>query len=311
MKKPPRILLAIDGSERSFAAAVYLGNVIAKQAEIVLFHVMAEVPEAFRDVSADPVIEKENYPFGLWKTRQEEFIDEFMTLACDILIASGIAKEAISVKTQTMRSGVARDILAESQQDYDILVVGRTGISKIKDITLGSIASKLVEVAAHPPLIVVGESVQSKKIVIAVDGSTGSMKAVRRAGALLDPTGCEILLCHVIRPLSVQQMGAKELFTPKHEDDWIEANKRKIAPVMNEAKRRLKKAGLSEEKITSEILTYQKSRAAAIVHAAATGGYDTIVAGRQGLTAVGEFRFGRVSRKILQFAYRSTVWIVS
>jgi nucleotide-binding universal stress UspA family protein len=311
MKKISRILLAIDGSERSFTASVYLGKVLSKQAEIVLFHVMTEAPETFRDVGTDSVIEKENYPLGLWKTRQQEFIDEFMTLACDILTSSGFHKEAISVKTQIMRSGVARDILAESQQNYDTLVVGRTGITKIGDITLGSVASKLVDVVAHPSIIVVGENTKSKKIIIAMDGSTGSMKAVRCAGALLDPAECEILLCHVIRPLSVQQMGAKELFAPKHEANWIAANQRKIVPVMNEAKRRLKEEGFSEEQISSEILTYQQSRAAAIIKKATKGGYDTIVLGRRGRTAVGEFMMGRVSRKILQFAYRSTLWIVS
>jgi nucleotide-binding universal stress UspA family protein len=235
VKRIPRILLAIDGSERSFAASVYLGKVLSKQAEIVLFHVMAEAPEAFRDVSADLLTEKENYPLSVWKTCQEETIHEFMTIACDILIASGFPKEAISVKTQILRSGVARDILNESHQNYDMLVVGRTGISKIENITLGSVASKLVDVVAHPPIIV----------------------------------------------------------------------------VINEAKRHLKEAGLSEEQISSEILIYQKSRAAAIVKTASKGGYDTIVLGRRGLTAVGEFQIGRVSRKILQFAYQSTVWIVS
>jgi nucleotide-binding universal stress UspA family protein len=311
MKKISRILLAIDGSERSFTASVYLGKVLSKQAEIVLFHVMTEAPETFRDVGTDSVFEKENYPLGLWKTRQQEFIDEFMTLACDILTASGFHKEAISVKTQIMRSGVARDILAESQQNYDTLVVGRTGITKIGDITLGSVASKLVDVVAHPSIIVVGENTKSKKIIIAMDGSTGSMKAVRCAGALLDPAECEILLCHVIRPLGAQQMGAKELFLPKHEAEWISANQRKIVPVMNEAKRRLKEEGFSEEQISSEILTYQQSRAAAIIKKATKGGYDTIVLGRRGRTAVGEFMMGRVCRKILQFAYRSTLWIVS
>jgi nucleotide-binding universal stress UspA family protein len=311
VKRIPRVLFAIDGSERSFAASVYLGKVLSKLAEIVLFHVMAEAPEAFRDVSADPSTEKENYPLSVWNTCQEEVIHEFMTVACDILIASGFPKEAITVKTRTLRSGVARDILSESQQNYDILVVGRTGISKIEDITLGSVASKLVDVVAHPPIIVVGENTKSKKIIIAIDGSTESMKAVCCAGALLDPAECEILLCHVIRPLGIQRMGAKELFLPKHEADWIEVNQRKIIPIINEAKKRLKQAGLYEEQISSEILTYQKSRAAAIVNAATKGGYDTIVLGRRGLTAAGEFKIGRVSRKILQFAYRSTVWIVS
>ena len=302
--------MAIDGSERSFDASVYLGKMLSKQAEIVLFHVMAEVPDAFRDVSADTLTEKENYPLSIWKTSQKEVIDEFMTIACDILTASGFPKEAIFVKTPTMRSGVARDILIESKQNYDILVVGRTGISKIENITLGSVASKLVDVVDHSPIIVVGENTKSKKLLIAIDGSTGSMNAVRCAAALLDPVECEILLCHVIRPLSVQRMGAKELFLPKHEADWIAANQKKIIPVINEAKVCLKKAGFSEKKISSEILTYQKSRAAAIVNIATKGGYDTIVLGKRGLTPVGEFKMGRVSRKILQFAYRSTLWMV-
>ena len=311
MKKIPRILMAIDGSERSFAASVYLGKVFSKQAEVVLFHVMAEAPDAFRDVSADPLTVKENYPLNIWKTRQEEVIHEFMTVACDILIASGFPNEAISVKTQSMRSGVARDILYESKQNYDVLVVGRTGISKIENITLGSVASKVVDAVDHPPIIVVGENSKFKKLLIAIDGSTGSMNAVRCAAALLDPGECEILLCHVIRPLSIQQMGAKELFLPEHEADWISANQRKILPVINEARWRLEKAGFSEERISSKILTYQKSRADAIVKKATKGGYDTIVLGRRGMTAVGEFQMGRVGRKILQFAYRSTVWIVT
>ena len=311
MKRILRILLALDGSERSFTASVYLGEVLSRQAEIVLFHVMAEAPEAFRDVSADPLTEKENYPLSVWKTGQEEVIHEFMTVACDILIASGFPNEAISVKTQSMRSGVARDILYESKQNYDVLVVGRTGISKIENISLGSVASKLVEVVTHPPIIVVGEDTKSKKIMIEIDGSTGSMKAVRCAGELLDPAECEILLCHVIRPLRVQQMGAKELFVPKHEADWIAANRRKIVPVINEARNHLKKQGFSGKHISSEIVTYQTSRAAAIAKAATKGGYDTIVLGRRGLTSVGEFKIGRVSRKILHFAYRPTLWIVS
>ena len=55
MKRISRILVAIDGSARSYAALVYLGKLFSKQVEIVLFHIMAEAPEAFRDVSADPL----------------------------------------------------------------------------------------------------------------------------------------------------------------------------------------------------------------------------------------------------------------
>jgi nucleotide-binding universal stress UspA family protein len=311
VKKFSRILVAIDGSARSYAALAYLGKLLSKQVEIVLFHIMAEAPESLRDLSPDPSNEKDSYPLALWKTSQEEFIAEFMSLACDILYACGFAKDAVTVKTQALGAGVARDILAESRQGYDVLVVGRTGISKVEDISLGGIAAKLVDAVVHLPIIVVGEKPGSNKTLIAIDGSAGSMRAVRCAGAWLDPAECEILLCHVIRPLSAQQMGAEKFFTPKHEADWIEANQRKIASVINQAKRVLEMAGISEYQISSEILTYQKSRATAIVTTATKGGYDTIVVGRRGFTGTGEFQMGRVSRKILHFAYRNTLWIVS
>jgi nucleotide-binding universal stress UspA family protein len=311
MKKHPRILLAIDGSDRSFAAARYLGKMISKQSEIVLFHVMAQAPEVFSDLGADPLAENDNYPLTVWKTDQEETVQEFMSVACDILIASGFAKEAVSVKTQALRSGVVRDILSESQQGYSALVVGRTGISKIEGITLGSVAAKLVEGISHLPVAVVGERPDSAKILIALDGSKGSMIAVRCVGTLFDPAACQLILCHVIRPLNTQQLSTKQLFVQKHEADWIAASQQKIVPVIHEASRRLTEAGFAPESLSSEILTYQKSRAAAIAKAAGDGGCDTIVLGRRGFTSVEKFMIGRVSRKILHFAYQPALWIVS
>ena len=311
MKKHPRILLAIDGSERSFAAARYMGKVISKKSTIVLFHVMREVPEAFSDLGADPLTENENYPLTVWKTEQEETIHEFMNVARDILISSGFANTAISVKIQTLRSGVVRDIIGESMQDYSALVVGRTGISKIEDITLGSVAAKLVEGISHLPVVVVGDRPDSQKILIALDGSKGSMKAVKCVGTLFDPAACQLILCHVIRPLNTQQLSTKQLFIQQHEANWINAHQRKIVPVINEANRRLMDAGFSPESLASEILTYQKSRAAAIAKAARDGGCDTIVLGRRGITSVENFIIGRVTRKILHFAYQPALWIVS
>jgi nucleotide-binding universal stress UspA family protein len=88
-------------------------------------------------------------------------------------------------------------------------------------------------------------------------------------------------------------------------------SKRKIAPAINEARRFLEQAGFSGENISSEILTWQRSRAAAVVKAASDGGYKTIVLGRRVFTTVGEFKLGRVSRKILQYAFQPALWIVN
>jgi nucleotide-binding universal stress UspA family protein len=119
------------------------------------------------------------------------------------------------------------------------------------------------------------------------------------------------MLCHVVRPLNLQHLSAKALFAEKHEKEWIAANQRKMVPVFVEAKKQLMHAGIAENNLSTEILTDEQSRAAAIAKAATDGGYDTIAMGRRGFTSIEDFKLGRVCRKIVHFAFRPALWIVS
>jgi nucleotide-binding universal stress UspA family protein len=309
--KKSRILLAVDGSVQSLMAVHYVAKILNKAAKIVLFHVGSDIPEVFKDMNTDRSTVLGQIPFELWKAHQEEAIRGFMEKARTVLIGSGFDSKAVEMKAQNLKYGIARDIYRESCSDYDALVVGRTGIGKFDDIIMGSVTSKLVEVTSHIPIIVVGENAESPKILIALDGSRGSMRAVNFTGDALATGVCEIMLCHVIRPLSLHALEPKDLLISKHESDWIASNQRKILPVIIEAANRLMKTGHSEDHISKEILTYKQSRAAAIVKAAADGGCDTIVLGRRGFTSLDNFSMGRVSRKILNFAHRPALWLVS
>jgi nucleotide-binding universal stress UspA family protein len=311
MKINKKILLALDGSEQSCTSVRYVGRVFSKQTEVVLFHVKAEVPEAFRDLAVDPSTGKKEYPLQIWRIHQQDIINEFMEKARKLLIDSGNPEESVSVKVKMLTAGIARDIINESYHDYSALVVGRNGMASFDEIVMGNVTSKIVDITSHIPVAVVGNRPISNKILLAFDGSKGSWKAVDCIGELLDPATCEVMLCHVIRSLDLQQLSIEKLFAPKHERDWIEAGKQKIVPALAEAKKRLLKAGLAAEQVSSEILTYEKSRAAAIAKAARSGGYDTIVLGRRGHTSVEHFMIGRVSRKIINFAYQPALWIVS
>ena len=311
MQNQTKILLAVDGSEASLNAVRHIGRVFSKQRQIVLFHVMSDVPEAFKDLMGQDFIDTRQFPLEEWREEQETLIMAFMEKARALLIDAGFEPKALEVKTQKVKTGIARDIHNESLRGYAALVIGRTGVSKIKVITMGSVASKLVEVTGHIPIIVVGAEANSKNILLALDGSRGSMRAVRFVGAVVDPANCELMLCHVVRPLSIQYLSTKERFVSKHEKEWIAVNQRKIVPVFVEAKNQLMHLGLSEENLATEILTYESSRAAAIVKAAGSGGYDTIAMGRRGFTSVEAFPSGRVCRKIMHFAFRPALWIVS
>ena len=311
MQNQSKILLAVDGSEASLNGVRHVGQVFSKQRQIVLFHVMSDVPEAFKDLKGEEFIDAQQFPLEEWREEQQTFIMDFMEKARARLIDAGFEPKAIEVKVQNLNAGIARDIHNESLRGYTALVIGRTGVSKIEDITMGSVASKLAEVTVHIPIIIVGVHANTKKIMLALDGSKGSMRAVKFVGAVVDPANCELMLCHVVRPLSIQYLSTKERFVSKHEKEWIDISQRKIVPVFIEAKKQLMQAGLSAENLSSEILTYESSRAAAIVKAAGSGGYDTIAMGRRGFTSVEAFPSGRVCRKILHFAFRPALWIVN
>ena len=311
MQNQSKILLAVDGSDVSLNAVRHIGRVFSKQQQIVLFHVKSDVPEAFKDLKGEDFINVKQFPLETWQAQQDTLTLNFMEKARAALIDDGFEPKAVSVKVKELKSGIARDIHNESLGGYAALVVGRTGVSNIEDITMGSVASKLVEVTGHIPIVVVGAQPDSKKILLALDGSRGSMRAVKFVGAVVDRDTCELMLCHVVRPLSIHHLSTRERFVSKHEKEWIDVCQRKIVPVFIEAKKRLMQAGVSEENLSSEILTDESSRAAAIVKAAGSGGYDTIAMGRRGFTSVEAFPSGRVCRKILHFAFRPALWIVS
>jgi nucleotide-binding universal stress UspA family protein len=311
MQHKSKILLAVDGSDVSLNAVRHIGRIFSKQQQIVLFHVKSDVPEAFKDLQGEGFIYEQQFPLETWQQQLDILTIDFMEKARAVLLDDGFEAKAVSVKMKEMKSGIARDIHKESLRGYAALVVGRTGMSNIEDITMGSVASKLAEVTGHIPLIVVGARPDSKKILLALDGSRGSMRAVKFVGAVVDPDACELMLCHVVRPLNLQYLSTKERFVSKHEKEWIAANQRKIVPFFIEAKKQMMHAGVPEKNLSTEILTYESSRAAAIVKAAEAGGYDTIAMGKRGLTSVKAFKTGRVCRKILHFAFRPALWIVS
>ncbi|MBW2468373.1 MAG: universal stress protein [Deltaproteobacteria bacterium] len=311
MQNHPKILLAVDGSAASLTAVQHSGRMFSKQSQMVLFHVLSEIPEAFKDLDGRRFIDAQKFPLDKWQAHCTAGIKDFMEVAHAVLMEAGFEPRAVEVRVQDLKSGIARDIHRESQRGYAALVVGRTGVNKINQITMGSVAAKLVDVTAHIPIIVVGEHQESKKILLALDGSKSAMRAVKFIAAVIEPHPCEIMLCHVVRPLNLQQLNAKALFTKKHEKEWIAANQRKMVPVFVEAKKQLMHAGIAANNLSTEILTDEQSRAAAIAKAATDGGYDTIAMGRRGFTSVEDFKLGRVCRKIVHFAFRPALWIVS
>ncbi|MGA7875847.1 MAG: universal stress protein [Desulfoferrobacter sp.] len=314
-----KMLLAVDGSEQAMEAVRYVSKILPPdQMEIILFNVMTKIPESFWDLQKEPAFYHKIANIKAWEIQQEKIIQDFMESAGQLLVGAGFPKDSFSVNIHERQEGIARDIVIESRKNYSAVVLGRTGLSELKDLVLGSIANKLMERLTHVPIWIVGGSPQPGKLLVSMDTSEWAMKAVDYVGSMLDGSESQVLLFHAVRGFDIFQRGHGKSFVPEHNKDWIERAEKElneagkaIEPVFEEAKQRLVSAGLSADKISNKVVTGVGSRAGAIVSEAQQGGFDTIVVGRRGLSRVQEFFMGRVSNKIIQMARKMAVWVVS
>ena len=310
--KLKKVLVAVDGSDQSMNAVRYASEILSpKQNKVVVFYVETEVPETFLDLEKSPEFRSKIIPIRAWIAQQKKVLAEFMGKAKKIFTAAGFSSEAVQVNIHAKKTGVARDILHESSEGYDAVIVGRTGVSKLKDIFIGSVATKLIGRMHEIPLVVVGGKPGVHKIIVGFDGSEGSKKSVNCMGAVVGRPDCEILLCHVIRPLHIVHEAYSRIFSTEDELSWLEENEKNIKPEIDKAREVLVEMGFQSDMIKSKIISDNVSRAVSIVEEAKSGGYGSIVVGRRGLSIVQEFFMGRVSKKILNLAADKAVWIVS
>ena len=231
-----------------------------------------------------------------WQQQQEEEIQKFIERARQLFLDHGVPEDAVIVKIQGKKVGIARDIIYESEGDYDAVIVGRWGVSLLKDFLWGSIADKLIGSLTHVPLCIVGGTPQVGKILLALDASAGAMRAVDYFGTIVNGAHWQLTLFHALRVL---------------DETILNKAKESMGSVFKDARSSLEKAGFSSNQITTKLATGVLTRAGAIVEEALTGGYGTIVVGRRGLSEVEEFSMGRVSNKVIHMAREMAVWVVS
>jgi len=171
----------------------------------------------------------------------------------------------------------------------------------LKSIILGSVAVKLLQSLTFIPIIIVGQSPPVKKILLAVDDSPCSMKAVEFVASLLGGHGYEACIFHAIPGL-----GAITFELP----NCIEAFKSKVVRLFQDVKDMLLASEFESEKISEKIISGVRSRSDAIVKEAEDSGYSTIVVGRRGLSKVEAFFMGRVGHKVVYGGKKFTVWVV-
>lgn len=297
--KSKRLLLALDGSERSLQTVRYAGEEQAfKGMRIVLLHVFNAIPEAYYDLEKEPKSVKIVRQVRSWEASQKKEIREYMEKARRMLIESGHADTALDIKICNRKRGIARDIIAEAQKGYNAILIRRRGTTALKNVVVGSVTNKLMEKLNFLPILVAGKKPVNQKVLIAADGSPCATRAVRFvADTIGHLKGYQVRLMVVVRGGSDGiSLDGKGLST-EH--------------IFKEAAGILTAAGFPEENISTKVVSGAMSRAGAIVTHAGKGHWGTIVVGRRGLSRVKDFFMGRVSNKTVHAGRLDTVWIVT
>jgi nucleotide-binding universal stress UspA family protein len=307
-----KILAAVDGSVHSLEAVKYVGSLFPpEQVEVTLFTVKDKIPELYYDLDVNPEFHPTLGAYKEWALEEEKTAGAFMDKCLECLTEKGFSREAVTILVRERREGVARDIAKESLDGYDAVVVGKRGRSALKDLMLGSIATKLIGRLTHVPLWMVGGRPRPGKALVGFDGSEGAMAAVEYAAKMLAGSGSEIHLVHIGRSPDIYRETYEVIFNSEESRKWLDEAKLQVASAMEKAKSRLIAAGIAEDRVKAKVITGKSSRAQAIVDEAKEGDYGTIVLGRRGISKVEEFLIGRVGNKVLQLAEDAAVWIVS
>ncbi len=318
MKK--KILVAVDGSEQALEAVRYLSLLQpAIQFEVTLFHVMTRIPESFWDLEQEPANDYRIVSIEAWEAQQREMIQDFMQISRRIFAERGFSEGSVVVDIHERQEGIARDIVAEAKKGYDAVVVGRLGLSELKDVVMGNIANKLLERLTDIPVWVVGGSPKPGKYLLCMDNSEGARLALEYFARMAEGmVPMEVTLFHAIRGLNVFRQVFGKSFGRNMEMEWmekaekeLESAEKALEPVMDDATLMLEQAGLASASITKKIVKGANSRAGAVVEEANSGAYGTIIVGRRGLSKVKEFFIGRVSNKVIQLARDKAIWVIS
>jgi nucleotide-binding universal stress UspA family protein len=144
-----KILLAIDDSENAIRAVKFVANSFTADNRITLFNVVQDTATMCEMNSPEltPYFTSQQSSFCLLEEKKKELVTKALQESKAILLDAGFEEENITIKAELKKNGVARDIINEAQSDYNIIVMGKRGVSGIKDFLLGSISQKVFNLA--------------------------------------------------------------------------------------------------------------------------------------------------------------------
>jgi nucleotide-binding universal stress UspA family protein len=306
-----KILLAVDGSIHSRHAVQYAVRMssVVKDFTCTLLHVQPAISQFLLDEARTDFKAKAELKKVIRRNAEDAqgMLEKYKAQ----MVRMGIADKGIDVVTQPRLLGLAKDILQRAQEGlYDAIVVGRRGLSRVQKAFMGSVTAKLVEHSRVIPVWMVDGDVTSTRIIMAVDGSECSLRAVDHLSFMIGQNqNVSVTLFHVMPRFSnycVIDFDEKETDI---QQVIAQGDKRCIDSFYTHAQKKFKEAGIQEKQVEIKVTKRAVNVGKAILDEAKKGNYGTVVIGRRGASKA--FFMGSVSRYILDRTSNRALWLVS
>lgn len=308
-----KVLAAVDGSHHSMAALRYLGSTFGSvdSFHIVLLNMISAPPPVLLQEARTKgeALAKLKMLRGRMRVRAEEVLDRSQ----EELEKAGIPTERIERTISEARGGTAKSIIFEAQNNlYDALVMGRRGMGRFQEMFVGSVSQKTVAEAQTVPVWIVDGDALGDKVLVALDGSEDSFKAIDHVGFIVSRhPEIEVILCHVSSSLARACPLEMDDELKRLEEEMLKAEEdRCMSTFFNQARKMLLEHGVADDQITIHFRTKGLETARAILADARETKAGTVVIGRRGVSRTRDVLLGSITSRVVQGASDLAVWVV-
>ena len=152
-----KILVGFDDSENAIRAVEFITSTFSTDNRVTLFSVLQDTA-ALCDLNSPeltPYFKEQQQSFCTLEEKKKGLVEAALDKAKAMLLTAGFPADKIKTKVNSKSKGVARDIVDEANKGYDLVVLGRRGVSGVREFFFGSVSNKVIQAAKDVSILVV------------------------------------------------------------------------------------------------------------------------------------------------------------
>lgn len=138
-----KILVGLDESENALRAVEFVAHNFKPEHQVTIFSVFLEASVIYESISPGYFL-SEQKSFCEMEDRKRNLLREAQENAKRILLRAGFQEKNITAKMRPKGRSIAEEIIHEAAEGYQLIVLGRRGLSRISEFFLGSISQKVL-----------------------------------------------------------------------------------------------------------------------------------------------------------------------